>query len=424
MKDKVVHFVRAYNDLDCRIPLLLEFHKDPRYKSVKVIGIPTNRGIHDPNNHELASFLIGKGIEITTIYELSRYQQSLKLFYAVQHFFDHRPNIPFINKVLRKARYVSFKGIFFGSRRNKAWVRGVLKALDSTIVIVDEIAFQKGRSFFIDELITNRNFYNYSLYCFITGQDTYLDQWRDTESYRESRLECIPDIPLFVPGENDKTLLGRRLPAKTIDVVGNSRFDAEWMHTLSGIMATKIKEDPRLSRPCAKKIVFMLSKVEYGVDLQNIVETINRCAQIENAIVIVKPHTRGMKLADLGSPLDDQILDGAIFSSSELTEWADSILFTGSSIIFQAMLLEKQAIFLKYCQRYGTIFDESSAVLIADHVNDVVDFITCSHKYLIDWVESCRFLREHVHNGISSGLVCEYIKRKIELEEKKERGHG
>jgi len=45
-KNKVFFLTRAYNDLDCRMPLALEFCKNKKYESVNIIGIPTNKGIY------------------------------------------------------------------------------------------------------------------------------------------------------------------------------------------------------------------------------------------------------------------------------------------------------------------------------------------------------------------------------------------
>ena len=46
-----------------------------------------------------------------------------------------------------------------------------------------------------------------------------------------------------------------------------------------------IESDNLLKTTCRHKIIFMLSKIEYGVDLDNIIEIINECAKINNSLV-------------------------------------------------------------------------------------------------------------------------------------------
>ena len=64
MRKNLYLLVRAYNDLDCRIPLIMEFANQGKYK-ISVICIPTNNGIGDLKNHELISVLQKANIQYT-----------------------------------------------------------------------------------------------------------------------------------------------------------------------------------------------------------------------------------------------------------------------------------------------------------------------------------------------------------------------
>lgn len=414
MKNKVFFLTRAYNDLDCRMPLLLEFCKDKKYHSVSIIGIPTNKGINNPKKHELSKFLLENNIQITTIYNLANNKPLLKAIYL---FYD-KINQNHLNKLLAKAfnkiKKQVFRIILFLSARDKIWIEKIIQYFKSSIIIMDEIAFQKGRSFFVDELIKKYNIVDYSIYSFSTGQDTFLNLWHDKKVDYGFKLYEKACIPLFVPSKNDKNVMLKKLPVESIDVVGNTRFDSSWINTLAEIASKNIEKDHLLKKNSNKKIVFMLSKIEYGVDLQNLVETINICATIENSCVIIKPHTRGMTLDATKNQLNNNVYNGTKYSSNELTVWADTVLFTGSSIIFQAMLLKKKVIYLKHCHKYNTIFDDSDAVLIANSANDVKKFVieVGIDKTIQEKVDN--FLKVNIHNGINSGLVCKNIKNQIE----------
>jgi hypothetical protein len=163
----------------------------------------------------------------------------------------------------------------------------------------------------------------------------------------------------------------------------------------------------------------MLSKIEYGVDLENIIEVINNCAKMNNSLVILKPHTRGMKIDTWRDKLNPAVIDGSRFSSSVLIEWAHTVLFTGSSIIFQAMIMHKNVVFLKYCQKYETIFDNISSICVSESLMDTIEYIENRPIKLIDTKELDEFVRVNTHNGLNDGYVCKSVVSFIEKMEKK-----
>ena len=40
----------------------------------------------------------------------------------------------------------------------------------------------------------------------------------------------------------------------------------------------------------------MLSKIEYGINLKSLIQTFEYLSKLDDVILIVKPHTRGMNL--------------------------------------------------------------------------------------------------------------------------------
>ncbi|MDP7154855.1 MAG: hypothetical protein QF631_00675, partial [Arenicellales bacterium] len=182
-----------------------------------------------------------------------------------------------------------------------------------------------------------------------------------------------------------------------------------WVKKLSSLAKKDIKANDMLKKTCEHKIIFMLSKIKYGVDLDNIIEIINECAKINNALVILKPHTRGMAIDTWANKLEPRVVDGSNYSSSILTEWADTVLFTGSSIIFQALMLHKKVIFLKYCQKYETIFDSLSSICVAQSLQDSIDYVKNVSIDSMDTKEIDEFIRVHTHNGLADGLVCKSV---------------
>ena len=90
----------------------------------------------------------------------------------------------------------------------------------------------------------------------------------------------------------------------------------------------------------------MLSKIQYGIKIESLIETIKFLSKLEDVTLIIKPHTRGMDLNHfINLNKYKNIINGEQYDSSTLIKWSSHVLFTGSSIIFQAMILQKKCIF-------------------------------------------------------------------------------
>jgi hypothetical protein len=104
--------------------------------------------------------------------------------------------------------------------------------LPSSFVIIDEIIYSYGRSFFVDIL---RDFWlkakSFKIFSFITGQDTYINLWHDKKNTsRDNKPINFLNIPIFVPGPNDKVIIKNQFPNEKVLIVGNTRFDRNWIN--------------------------------------------------------------------------------------------------------------------------------------------------------------------------------------------------
>jgi hypothetical protein len=416
---KPVYFLaRAYNDFDCRLPLLFEFAQDANY-SVTIIAIPTNTGIQDPKSHELYESANKNGIAITTIYDFG---DAGLLLLSMFRLYVRTAGCKAMEKLCPRLHNYLLSTVFrivrWRSIRNNRFIPGIFEKFESAIVIADEIIFHQERSFFIDNLYTYwKKLNTFELYAFLTGQDTYIDLWEDN-AWGDAPVHSRESIgvTLFVPGPNDARVMRAQLPSEDIVVTGNTRFDKSWVVQRAGLSPKGAKSISRQVgvKAGVVKIVFMLSKIEYGVEVVDLVETMNRCAVLDNSVVIMKPHTRGMKFDALGHPLNTRILDGSDYSSSDLIEWADFVFFTGSSIAFHALVLGKKVCYLRYCQRYKSIYDAGEAVIVADSIAEVLKCIHSPDACYHSEKEALRFLATHIYNGNENGQVCQDVKARIE----------
>jgi len=155
-----------------------------------------------------------------------------------------------------------------------------------------------------------------------------------------------------------------------IKVLGSTRFCNEWMKKLREILP---EADLPVLDDKILKIVFMISKPKYNGHPEEVERTIKYISKFPDVFIFVKPHTRGMKFnMEFGSNV--QIVDND-FHSPILIDWADVVLFTMTSVIFDCLKCDKPALYLR-----------------STHSNKLL-----SERYFHSWEVHCRDdLREFI----------------------------
>ena len=388
MKKKISFFIRAYNDLDCRMPLILSFAGDSRFE-VSLISYPTNNGFYDIENYE-NFYLIKKNKNIKVINSMLYKNNSIiflflyYLNYSLQNFFFKKNHFSKSNKIFFHFFKIFDKLLITYNKKNFQLLRSIIK---NSTIILDDIILDIKRSNFLSNILELK--LHKKIIAIQTGQDTYIDLNKSKKSNLIKRKELIVD-KFLVPGMNDKRVLKTLNIKNNISVVGNIRFEKNWIRQLNTKSRTL-----RINN-LNNNIVFMLSKIEYGVNVSKLIKTIETFAKIKNTLIIIKPHTRGMNINSMIKKLKyPNILNGLYMDSSSLIKWSNIVCFTGSSIIFQAMILGKKCIFLKNCLNSKSIFDKSSAVIKINHYKEVDDSIHKKNSKK----STDSFLKRHLYNN-------------------------
>jgi hypothetical protein len=392
--------IRAYNDLDCRAPILYKICAITNHK-VTVVAFPTNRGFYDFRNFEHINLLIQQGIIFKTFDEFIGIP--FPIFTLTVWFFSKLKDVNLPLKITKKIVTLLEKLVFQMLSRFISFLEKRFNILENgfsnfDVIITDEIIFQKGRARAYESLWQMLMKLNKpKIFSIQTGQDPYINVDRLIPKL-DSKLKnfswrSFSQLPLIVPGPNDKEVMSQKITSP-IRVMGNTRFDPDWVKMIDGRVTRGPL--PNLDNGIKKrplKLVFFLSKFEYGVKENELFEAINTLSSLCKFIVVIKPHTRGMEMPEIKNK--NFLTDGIAYSSTELIHWADVILFTGSSIVFQAMILKKKIIFLKFCQSRLTIFDNSK-ICCATSLNDLKELLEASDRINVDYEA---FLLEHVIPG-------------------------
>lgn len=418
---EVIFFIRAYNDLDIQLPLICEFTRDPRFH-VRVLSYPSDGFITDPCRHEAAGY-VSRNFNVTfgSVLDHPKAPLWMRIAYKLREkayrgrssaTAEKIPPIYFLMKALDVGMGALLRPALL--RMNAAWLKDVSSGWSPAIVITDEVLFQKGRSDLIDNIIPELARKGSSLYAILTGHRVYTDV---NPAGNEASSNYAPSLAAryFVPSEHNREIYKVLFPKENITVAGNLRMDSDWVK----LIHDKILPNPAPLPDKPVKICMMLSKMNYGVEADRIKETIRRLGRMPGVALAIKPHTRGMRFDFMKKEeVGDAVIADKIPSAS-LVEWADVVLMTGSSIVFHAMLRNKIAGFLKYCQKLETIFDDGKSCVNFDSLDRLISYVERAAKsgdFLQGTVKKNdieKFIRHEVHGDVPGGLVAQNYKNVI-----------
>ena len=163
---------------------------------------------------------------------------------------------------------------------------------------------------------------------------------------------------IIVPNQLRKELLARSgVTREKIFVLGSARYCNEWLEQNNKIIPRMIESNS--SSKGKLKLVFMPSKPRCRIDVQRMHNTIDILAGFSEIEVVVKPHTRTGREKHVFSSMP--LPNVSHILTPELCEWADVVLVIGSSVITEALMRGKPALYLKYLHANTTLFEELGA---------------------------------------------------------------
>ncbi len=423
---EIIFLNRAYNDMDIQASLIHAFAATGKY-AVRVIGFPCDGYTGAPEDHEAAPWLRNNcrvsfenvlnmpetPVWIRMLYKAERYCKKLKI--SAQE----KGNA--LQKIYKILHVLLLKILSAYFKNSHSWLEKVTSAWSPAAVIIDEVVFQKGRSQIIDRVLPEYVRRGVRIYAVQTGQHIYYDPY-PTGTGR-SVLNGLKVTRFMVPSSLDVDIISKLFPAESPVALGNLRMDKDWIQTLHQKILVPPYYD--LAKDLNKlpdgkvKIAFMLSKLNYGVEVENLKATIRAVGHCKGVAVAIKPHTRGMKFDFMNKGEIGNAIDASSIPSALLTEWADLVVVTGSSVVFHAMVTGKQSGILKYCQPLDTVFDQGVFCHAFRNLDELLNAVTGmldnAHPTNADRDKAARtWVRENVHGGRDDGRVAETCLQVIE----------
>lgn len=361
-------FVRHFNDIDHTTPIvwklikdnypvavycmnpLYDIRNDYRLLFLKHQGVTVGY-LHEAFDHDSGIFcnimgaLVKKCGDLQIKPENDRQKQSGMLAGLIGQLAEHLQSVSY--KLMRKWYY------------DDGWARNILKNTGAQVICFDHImpklfvvdAFLKAsRQMSIPSLALPHGVYLY------TNETTKPKATDERRLAKFNRFDCI-----IVTNELRKVLLTHSGVAEDkIFVLGSARYCDEWLEQnrkiLPGGFDAVSKESGKL------KVVLMPSKPQCRVDVERMLSTYQILAELEGIEAVVKPHTRIRSQKHLFDNIP--LPDVSHVLTAELCDWADVLINVGSSVITEALMLEKPVLYLKYLHANTTLFEELGACWI------------------------------------------------------------
>jgi hypothetical protein len=221
---------------------------------------------------------------------------------------------------------------------------------------------------------------------------------KSTDSRRFSKFNRFDYI--IVPNRLRKELLARSgVTNEKIFVLGSARFCNEWLEQNNKIIPRMIESN--LANTGKLKLVFMPSKPRCRIDVERMHNTIEILASFSAIDAVVKPHTRTGREKHVFSNMP--LADVSHIHTPELCEWADVVLVIGTSVITEALMRGKPALYLKYLHANTTLFEELGACWTIHNEAELKEALSSlqSNKTRVPYGEenAARFLAEIVYGG-------------------------
>jgi hypothetical protein len=148
--------------------------------------------------------------------------------------------------------------------------------------------------------------------------------------------------------------------------LGSARFCGEWIAQNRKILPRMIKSNPQSKK---LKVVFMVSKPQCRIDIERMLNTFDLLSNFDEIEVMIKPHTRTAGNSRLFANLT--LSNASNILTPELCDWADVVLVIGSSVITEALMQEKPALYLKYLHANTMLFEECGACWTIDNEREL-----------------------------------------------------
>ena len=399
-------FVRHFNDIDHLTPVAWKLHKD----SYQVAVFCMNLGYDIRQDYRL-KFLKDQGVAVDYLYDAFFEKRSpghqflytlIRTSYKAQQKLAHDYQGPsgvllkFLGRLVGLAGtlfYEIARRIYYGHR----WARWVLERTNAQALCFDYIL---PRLYVVDAFLKAARQMSIPVLALPHGVQLYTNEISNPKSTVTRRFTKFNRFDYIIaPNKLRKDILVKAgVAGDKISVLGSARYCRAWLKQNNEIVP---KAAAKLSGSSEKlKVVLMPSKPQCRLDMERMFASCRLIAELNGIEAVIKPHTRTRKMDQFGNyPLPDV----SHVLTANLCEWADILLVVGSSVITEALMRGKPALYLKYLHDNTTLFEELGACWIIHNEYELENALVSLQAQKADLPYSeknvAAFLAEVVYGG-------------------------
>jgi hypothetical protein len=369
-------FVRAFNDIDHITPVVWKMKRGNYPAAVYCIDPE-----YDIQSDYRLQFLKQMGVKVDSIYNefdhhLGWLHQIMRMLYLrcleVRRDFDRqdRQQLSIWSKAIRRmAKRAAV--LLYNLIRSKFYdvncIRAFLDRSQAKVLCFDWIRPHK---FVIESLISAAKTMSIPTVALPHGVFLYTNDSVQSESKQEGQFDRYNHFNYVIVQNRlfKETIARSGVAEDKISVLGSARYCKEWMDQNSQILPRKLKSANENSRKL--KVIFMTTRPHYRIDVERMLKTFDLLAKLDGIEVMVKPHTRTGKESKIYRDIPLANVDD--ISSVELCLWADVILVIASSIIIEALVNNKPALYLKYLHGNTVEYEEYKSCWTANNEEELV----------------------------------------------------
>ena len=370
-------FVRAFNDIDHITPIVWKMSKDNHPVAVYCLNPD-----YDIDNDYRLNCLKERGVRVDYIYnnfdiELGPLHRAMRFLFlrglAAARRLNSNGRTPwaFLSRMfgqLAERIGSRFYRLATSKYYDGSWAHQILEQSGARVLCFDWI---RPRKYVVDLLLAAAKEMSIPTVALPHGVFLYTNDLVQSESKEEGQFERYNHYDyVVVQNKLFKDVISQSgVNREKIFVLGSTRYCNEWMKQNKKILPRKMKSNGNNAGKL--KVVFMTTRPHYRIYVEKMLRTFDILGNIDDIQVVVKPHTRTGKEAEMykGVPLANV----ADISSVELSEWADVMLVVGSSIIIETLTRHKPALYLKYLHENTTEYEEFGACWIINDEDELRD---------------------------------------------------
>jgi hypothetical protein len=391
--------VRSYNDIDHITPLIDMIAKDKGsnlylYSSVHLGHIYPNENLE----------YLYREYGIKPRYLLSHHTKNItnkmeSMYVWLVRFFRDKILTEKMQIIIRKMLGYMHNFVYYLYKSGKQdWANDIFKKTKPDVVLYDvtnPLAFPYSHlTYLVKDASIPLVALPHGIWTFINNDFIDNSSNNKTDSKRESFDWYMTNGDI-----GKKQLMDSGVSKNKILEFGSLRYDINWVKKYQ-----KLYPNHLFKMPCnGLKVVVFPNKIHYKVNIDELKLLLIEISKNSDCILL-KPHTRGMKLDFLKEVIDSNnisVIDRKTPSAS-LIEWADVILLGGGSIGIQAIINKKPVLNLAYTHDNYTIYDKYLPTTICNNLESVVselkkikDGSYCNYAYS----QSDIFIKDLVYAG-------------------------